>query len=162
MKLINMLTISETLADFAAKTTYDSLPDDVKHVTKRQILDSLGCGLGAVDISPLGKLLKSFIEDVGGRPESTLLGTKSKTSSLNATLYNTMLVRNLGMNDTYDKHDITHPSINIPGLLAIGEKSNVTPKDFMTAVALGYEVACRFCEVATPSLNEQGWFPNCF
>jgi 2-methylcitrate dehydratase len=157
-----MSTVSETLAEFAARITYDNLPDDVKHVTKRQILDSLGCGLGAVGHSHLAGLLKSFVEDLGGRPESTLLGTKSKTSCLNATLYNTMLVRNLGMNDTFDKQDITHASINIPALLAVGEKTNATPKEFMTAVALGYEVASRFCEVSNPSLNEQGWFPNCF
>lgn len=156
------MTIAETLAETATRLTYEDLPDDVKSFAKLVILDTLGCGIAGIGGSRARPLLKNMIDDIGGHPESTLFGTQERTSCLNATLYNTLLVRSLGLNDTYDSNEVIHPSINIPALLAIGEKEHSTTQDLLTAIILAYELSCRFCEIATPTLTEQGWFTNCF
>ena len=38
--------IMEQLVKFVMETTFDDLPEDLVHETKRTLLDCLGCGVG--------------------------------------------------------------------------------------------------------------------
>ncbi|MDQ3558907.1 MAG: MmgE/PrpD family protein [Pseudomonadota bacterium] len=47
-----MPNIAEQLAAYAAELSYDDLPAEVVHQTKRTILDTVGCAFGGFDSGP--------------------------------------------------------------------------------------------------------------
>jgi 2-methylcitrate dehydratase len=86
---------------------------------------------------------------------SSVIGLRKLTTPDLATFVNGILVRYLDYNDTYLSKEPAHPSDNIPAALAVGEAQGVSPRDFITAVATGYEVQCRLADAA--SLRAHGW-----
>ena len=59
------------------------------------------------------------------------------------------LVRYLDFNDSYlAKHETCHPSDNLGAVLAAGEYADCHGREFMTALAIAYQVQCRLSEVA--------------
>src|SRR5437763_4806852 len=141
------MTQVEQLAAFVVRKTYEDLSEEARHQLKIHILDALGCALGALEGSPI-KMLRSQIEDFGGRPLVTLIGG-GKTAPDRAALYNSALVRYLDYNDSYiAKKETCHPSDNLGAVLAASEYAQRSGKEFLTALALAYQVQCRLSDVA--------------
>ena len=67
------MTHVEQLAAFVVQAKYEDLSEQVGHQLKIRILDALGCALGALEGPPI-KMLRSQIEDFGGRPLVSLIG----------------------------------------------------------------------------------------
>ncbi|HET8838528.1 MAG TPA: MmgE/PrpD family protein, partial [Flavobacteriaceae bacterium] len=79
---------------------------------------------------------------------STLIGGK-KTAPDRAALFNSTLVRYLDFNDSYlAKNETCHPSDNIGSVLAAAEYADINGKNFLTALAIAYQVQCRLSDVA--------------
>ena len=57
--------VTQTLAEFAADITFDDLPREVVHQTKRLICDSIGCTLGGYS-SEKGRIVRDFVKSLGG------------------------------------------------------------------------------------------------
>jgi 2-methylcitrate dehydratase len=141
------MTQVEQLAAFAAHTKYEDISEDARQQLKIRIIDALGCAIGALDGPPL-KMLRAQIEDFGGKPLATLIGG-NKTAPDRAALYNSALVRYLDYNDSYiAKNETCHPSDNLGAVLAASEYAHQSGKEFMTALALAYQVQCRLSDVA--------------
>jgi 2-methylcitrate dehydratase len=147
-------SVSETLSQFASALTYEDLPDDVVLCAKRLLLDTLGCGLAGY-LSEPSRISRRLVRELGGRAESTIIGSGDKVHCSHAALANGVMVRCLDFNDVY--HGITpcHPSENIPVALAVAERQRGTGRDLLIAVVLGYEFQCRFTD-AIP-LDRLGW-----
>ena len=47
------MTLAEKLADYVHSTNYNVVPENVIHETKKRIIDSLGCGIGAFNEDPV-------------------------------------------------------------------------------------------------------------
>ena len=111
------------------------------------MLDSLACAVGALDGEPV-RLVRQQVEDFGGKPYCTLIGGR-RTSPDRAAFYNSALVRYLDFNDSYlAKYETCHPSDNLGAVLAASEYAGKTGKDFLTALAVAYQVQCRLSDVA--------------
>lgn len=149
-----METASEALSEFAVRLRYEDLSAEVLHKTKVMILDTLGCALGGY-LSEPSRITRSVLRGLGGRAESSIIGSGEKTSAPNAALANCVMVRYLDFMDYYFNLDISHPSENIPTALAVGEREHANGKDVLTAIVIGFEVQQRFAD-ALPLLR-QGW-----
>ena len=141
------MTQVEQLAAFAVQTRYEDLSEEARHQLKIHILDAFGCAFGAIEGPPI-KMLRSQLEDFGGRPLVSLIGG-DKTAPDRAALYNSALVRYLDYNDSYiAKKETCHPSDNLGAVLAASEYARSNGKEFLTALALAYQVQCRLSDVA--------------
>ncbi len=141
------MTQAEQLAAFVVRMTYEDLSEEARHQLKIHILDALGCAFGALEGPPI-KMLRTQLEDFGGRPLVTLIGG-GKTAPDRAAFYNSALVRYLDYNDSYiAKNETCHPSDNLGAVLAASEYARRNGKEFMTALALAYQVQCRLSDVA--------------
>src|SRR5438874_2763503 len=141
------MTQVEQLAAFVVRTKYEDLSENARQQLKVRILDALGCAFGALDGPPI-KMLQAQLEDFGGKPLVTLIGG-GKTAPDRAALYNSALVRYLDYNDSYiAKNETCHPSDNLGAILAASEYANRNGKEFLTALALAYQVQCRLSDVA--------------
>jgi len=149
-----MKTLAEQLAEYAVGLRFEELPGPVVHEVKRRVIDSIGCALGAWDAAPcaIARRVAARFSDERG---ATLLGTNHRAPADWAAFANGCLIRYLDYNDTYLSKEPAHPSDNISAALAVAEAENSSGGEFIAAVALAYELQCRFCDAT--SLRARGW-----
>lgn len=141
------MTYAQNLAQFVARSSFDRLSKPALLQLKIRVLDALGCAMGALGGPPVA-LIRKHTEDFGGRPLATLIGG-GKTSPDRAAFYNSALIRYLDFNDSYlAKGETCHPSDNIGAILAASEYAGQRGREFLTALAVAYQVLCRLCDAA--------------
>jgi len=155
--------VARELAKYATSLTFQDLPPDVIHQTKRLVLDTLGCAIGGYD-SEANRAIQELIKELGHPEETTVFGSGLKTSCLNAALVNGVMVRYLDYNDTaFILQGETyrtgyHPSEVIPPILALGERQHLSGRDVITAIVVGYDLSISFLEgVIGPGMEKKGW-----
>ena len=147
-------TLAHQLADYACALRYEDLSKDVVHEVKRRVIDSLGCALGAWKEEPCA-IARKVASDFSAKQGSTILGATHKAPPDWAAFANGCCIRYFDYNDTYLSKEPAHPSDNISAALAIAESIRADGRELITAIALAYEVQCRFCDAA--SIRARGW-----
>jgi len=141
------MTQAEQLASFIVNASYEGLSTAARQQLKIRVLDALGCAIGAIDGEPI-RLIRKQIKDFGGSKKCTLIGGL-QTSPDRASFYNSALVRYLDFNDSYlAKNETCHPSDNLGAVLSASEYANRSGREFLTALAVAYQVQCRLSDVA--------------
>jgi 2-methylcitrate dehydratase len=147
-------TLAHQLAEYACALRFEDLSRNVIHEVKRRIIDSLGCALGAWKEEPC-VIARKVASDFSARQGSTIIGTNHKAPPDWAAFANGCCIRYFDYNDTYLSKEPAHPSDNISAALAVAESVGATGRELITAIALAYEVQCRFCDAA--SIRARGW-----
>jgi 2-methylcitrate dehydratase PrpD len=145
---------TEVLADYVARARYENLPPDVVNHSKKCVADTLACGLGGRK-SLEGDVLIDMMKEIGGKPEATVIGDKTRLSFMQAAQVNRVLTNMLDYDDTLMK--VGHMStVLVPVALAVGEHVNASGRDIINALVLGYEVIIRIRDAVNPS-EEAYW-----
>src|SRR5580658_6299485 len=133
----------ERIAAFAAAARPERLTNNTRRLFKRNILDSLSCAIAALPGRPFRALREQFGEyRAPGR--CTLIGG-GKTSADQAAFFNSSLVRYVDLLDSYMAvSGLCHPSDNFGTILAAAEQVSASGEQFMLALAVAYEIQCRF------------------
>jgi 2-methylcitrate dehydratase len=147
-------TLAHQLADYACALRFEDLSKSVVHEVKRRVIDSLGCALGAWTAEPCA-IARNVASDFSATQGSTIMGTTHKAPPDWAAFANGCCIRYFDYNDTYLSKEPAHPSDNIAAALAVAESVGATGRELITAIALAYEVQCRFCDAA--SIRSRGW-----
>jgi 2-methylcitrate dehydratase len=135
--------VVDDLGEFvvAADTVY--LPDGAETLMRRNVLDSIGCAIAALDGETV-RAVREQVESVGGAPHATLIGGR-RSSVDQAALFNSVAVRYVDLLDTYlSPGGLCHPADNFGALLSVAESAGATGDEFVLALAVAYEVQCRF------------------
>ena len=148
---------TEYLSDYAFRLRYTDLSPDAIHQAKRTLIDTLGCGIGALDGEP-AVVARRIASRSQGNPPARLLGTRQRTSMDMAAFANTALVRYLDCNDTYAAKGTGHPSDMIPAVLAAAEGRGADGRAVTTAIVLAHEVFCRMADEVPLKGWDQGLF----
>jgi 2-methylcitrate dehydratase len=136
-------TAVEQIAAFTSKAQPSHLTAETRALLKRNILDSVGCAIAALPGAPFRALRDQFAEYRSGR-SCTLIGG-GKTAPDQAALFNSGLVRYVDLLDSYmSPGGLCHPSDNFGAILAAAEHAKASGEDFMLALAVAYEIQCRF------------------
>src|ERR1700704_140680 len=147
-------TLAHQLAHFACSLNFEDLSKNVVHEVKRRLVDSLGCALGAWNEEPC-TIARNVVSDFSAKHGATVFGTSHKAPPDWAAFANGCCIRYFDYNDTYLSKEPAHPSDNFSAVLAVGESVGATGPELITAIALAYEVQCRFCDAA--SIRARGW-----
>jgi 2-methylcitrate dehydratase len=141
------MAMLDELASFVVSAEYRALSEAARIQAKIRVLDSLACAIAAKDAEPI-RQIAALNTEFGGSPHCTLIGGGC-TAPDRAAFYNSALVRFLDFNDSYlAKGETCHPSDNLGAVLAASEFIGGTGKDFLTALAVAYQVQCRLSDVA--------------
>jgi 2-methylcitrate dehydratase len=133
----------EHIAVFTASVRPEHLGSNVRQLFKRNILDSLGCAIAGLQGGPFQMLREQF-EEYRSPGRCTLIGG-GQTSPDQAALFNSSLVRYVDLLDSYmAKGGLCHPSDNFGTMLAAAEQAGASGEEFMLALAVAYEIQCRF------------------
>jgi 2-methylcitrate dehydratase PrpD len=139
---IRRSSISGDLAAFVVDRDFDGLPPDVVHATKRLILDTLACIVGAAGTEP-GKLLLDLHAELGGRPDSSLATRNARVACTNAVYAHAQMANVLDADETFEAAHFA--GVIVSTALAVAEMTGATGKELIAAVAVGYDVAGRIC-----------------
>src|ERR1700724_1908085 len=146
MKNSTYASTVNAIAGFADRAVSTSLKPDARKLYKRNILDSLGCAISALPGAPFAALREQFAEYRSGG-SCTLIGC-GKTAPDQAALFNSGLGRYVDLLDSYmSPGGLCHPSDNFGAILAAAEHAKASGEDFMLALAVAYEIQCRFTAV---------------
>lgn len=141
------MTQVEMLAGFVERARFADLSIAAVEQLKIRVLDTIAVALGALDAGPIGAVRKLTAE-LGGRPISTLIGG-GRTAPDRAAFFNGALSRYLDFMDSYlAEGETCHPSDNLGAVLAAAEMRQATGADFLTALAVAYQVHTRLSDVA--------------
>jgi 2-methylcitrate dehydratase PrpD len=139
------------LASYMVSARDRSLPPDVLLDTKHRILDTLGAMISGTRLDP-GEMAIQFVRAQGGTPEASVVGTDIKTSAINAALANGMFAH-ADETDDVDPFTKAHPGAGVvPAAVAVAEWEQRSGMELLRAVALGYDVGCRFVVALGPDL----------
>jgi len=135
--------VVDDLAGFVVGAGQADLAGRSRAMLKRNVLDSIACALGSLD----GELIagiREHTEQFSGRPTATLVGG-GRVSVDQAAFFNAVLVRYPDLLDTYlTVGGLCHPADNFGAILAVAEHVNAGGAEFLLALAVAYEVQCRF------------------
>ncbi len=137
-----MKTPTDDVLRFIHRTTWEDLPPEVQHQSKRCLLDALGA-LIAGTAAPVSRLMAQIAREQFGGDAATILVDGSRTSLVGAALANGFAANALDIDDGF-RPVKGHPGTCIlPVILAAGEQADPTGAEFLAAFVVGYETAIR-------------------
>src|SRR6185295_12874090 len=138
------------VARYMAAARQQPLPPEVLRETRHRVLDTVAAIVSGSRLKP-GEMAIRFVQSQGGTPEASVLTTRIRTSAINAALINAMFAH---ADETDDFEPVTkaHPGCAaVPAALAVGERDNRSGQDLLRAVALGYDLGCRWLMALGPN-----------
>ena len=140
---------AEGIAKFAVRTTYGDLTPERRERLKVSVVDSLGCAITALGVPPIVACLEQTKQFGGSDARCTLIGG-GKANVVYAAQYNTALVRYIDFMDSYPGgQELCHPSDNFGSVLAACEYAGRSGREFLTALAVAYQVESTLTSNAT-------------
>ncbi len=147
--------LADRLADYADRISFSDLDSATVERVKSHLIDTLGCGIAALDEPPVRICRDVALASAGGA--SSVIGAGKRSSPDLASFANGAAFRYYDLNDSYTSPTAgtVHPSDHFAPCLAIAEAERANGQQFMTAIVLAYEINCRLTDAfdAAP----RGW-----
>lgn len=148
--------VTRRLAAFVAGLRYDDLPGPVVSMSRRLLLDGLGCLLTGTTTPP-AKSVAAVARELGGADHCTIFPGRTRGSVRDAAFVNGIALYSVGLNDVHVPAE-AHPGASvIPVVLAIGEWKNLSGRELITAMVAGYELVGRVGRAILPTHRRRGF-----
>lgn len=145
-----------TMAELVAKTQYESLSSEVVKQAKNCILDLVGVALAAAN-SKLGQMALELAQEMGTVQESSVWGNGEKLSSTAAVFVNAMRGHIIDMDDGHRFGAVHMGVITVPVAIALAEKEDLTGRELIEAIVVGYEIGVRLGAFINPGHLKRGF-----
>jgi 2-methylcitrate dehydratase PrpD len=143
--------VTARLARYMVAARELALPEAVMVECKHRILDTFGAMVSGSRMNP-GVMAVKYVRSLGGEQQASVIGTDFRTTAVNAALANAMCAH---ADETDDVEPVTkaHPGSSVvPAALVVAEKEGRSGQEFIRAVTLGYDLACRLLMALGPDL----------
>lgn len=148
--------LTRALVAHALALRGDRIPPEALVVARHCLLDWIGVTLAGWQEAPVRILLAELNEE-GGRPAATLIGSGARTSAQNAALINGTAGHALDFDDVHLASRV-HPSAPLfPAILASAECCGASGRQVLEAFLAGVEVQSRIAAFMGESHYRQGW-----
>ncbi|HEX6080076.1 MAG TPA: MmgE/PrpD family protein, partial [Methylomirabilota bacterium] len=135
-------SVARRIARFVSGLRWEQVPAAVTGRAGLLALDTLGSCLASCR-EDFGRAVLDAAEQLGGAPESTLVGRKSRVSAASAVLANGTLAHGLDFDDTREDAIVHTGCVAVPTALAVGEAVGASGRAALEAMIAGVEVMCR-------------------
>jgi len=151
------LGATKKISSFIAETAFSHFPESAVSASKRVLLDYVSVTVAGYNNGIISRPLDRLYAGLGGREESTYIGSNRKVPAIHAALLNGVNGHALDLDDGHRRAK-GHPGVAvIPATLAACELVDCSGKELITAVILGYEVFIRLGTVLNPILFDRGF-----
>lgn len=132
--------LSILIAHHVAKARFERLPTAAVEGARKTILDTIGVCLAASGQEPAVREVVGFVQESGGRQESTILGFGGRVPAMMAALANGAMAHGLDYDDQTPWGQHAASSL-LPAVLAVAERhGGISGGDLLTAVAVGQDL----------------------
>lgn len=129
---------TDAFARYASDFRLNLVPKSVRQQARAVVPNTLGAMLAAASPRyPIGQLLGGFVERSGGTPEATLVGRGTRSSIVQAALYNGTLGYYCDVESHHPGAIMHGPAIVVPTSLAMGEARGLSGAAWLAAVEDG-------------------------
>ena len=150
------VTLTKTLCGRLAAARFGDLPGGAVHQARRGVLDWIGCALAGSGHKTVSTLI-DVLQEVGGRPQATVLGRELKLGLRDAPLANGLMGHVLDFDDTHMGGVVLHASSPVlAALFSLAERTGATGAELMLAYAVGFEAGVR-AGWSAPGHHKGGW-----
>ncbi|MEN6329337.1 MAG: MmgE/PrpD family protein [Methanobacteriaceae archaeon] len=143
---------TDEMAHFIQDAKYKDLSPGVVEQAKLCFLDFLGVSL-AGSRSRSGEIMRSIINSEG---PSTIIGG-SKASASDASLVNGVSAHSLDLDDGHRLAQLHPGACVIPAALSLAESEELSGREFLVALVVGYQVAVSLGIMVNPSHRNIGF-----
>lgn len=140
------MNITRRLAEFCHETANNGVPKEVENQARVCLADALHAILLALS-SKTSVLLNEYIKTKGQRGSSSMAG-QGLTDPETAALFNSCLAAVHEIDDVHFDTSLHPGAAIVPAALACAELSGAPVERFLTAIAIGYEIAVRLSRAA--------------
>ena len=155
------MEITQTLARYVANLGYESIPDDVKRISRRAIIDTVGCAI-AGSTEPAATIATDLARQDGGNPRATVIGAARhgkgeplRIPAASAAMVNAIAGHAL---DYDDVNPMGHPSVPVCfTAIAAAEDAGARGRDLITAYVAGVELQTKINRAFSESHYLHGW-----
>lgn len=148
---------TQALADFAATTTYDDLPERVIEDAKQAILDWFGSMLAGALEQPAR--IASAVAHLLGASDDAALFPVDRSSAAGAAFANGVASHILEFDDVHKGSTLHGAAPILPAAFAVAERERADGHALLRAAVLGYEAGLRVGEAVNPS-HYTFWHPT--
>ena len=154
--------ITSRLASFVVDTTFSDMPSNVIQMSKQMMLNSTASGLAASAETEVDTIIQ-FVEEMGGKPECTIMGRDIRSSPLGAALTNAVMMDLPDYEGAVRRRGSSSSRVVSPAVMALGERMAMPGREVLVAFALGCEVATKvgaagdLDELIRPRMVGYGW-----
>jgi 2-methylcitrate dehydratase PrpD len=148
------------LADYVATALDRELPADIVARMKLHVLDTLGAIVSGSRLKP-GNLAARYVESLGGKPQSMVIGTDIMTSAVNAALANAMAAHADETDDTNPAGPVHLGCAGLTAGLATAELTGRSGQDLLRATAVAYDVGARMASALGIGEEPRRHSPSC-
>jgi 2-methylcitrate dehydratase PrpD len=147
----------QRIAHWSSALSYDVVPDEVRSVTRRCLIDTLGVTLAGVRTN-VGERSRKFACTVGAPGHASVVGEQSRLAAPMAAFANAVAAHALDFDDNSYAGVVHGSAVIIPAALAIAETVNASGVDLMTAIVAGSEAEYALGVAVTSTLYDRGWW----
>jgi 2-methylcitrate dehydratase PrpD len=152
-------TITATLIEHAFAIAARPLPSDVVEAGRHTLLDWHATAISGA-YEPVVALLIAEAREQGGDPVARIVLHDDRMSASHAALINATAADALDFSDlNVAMHGHSGPAV-VATALALGERTNASGADVLTAIVIGVELECRVGVLIADALLARGFHPT--
>jgi len=150
------MNISQKFADWINKTHYYKLPPESIGLVKDAFIDTIGVTIAGAQ-EPVSSKIRDFARTNSAKGRSPAFTSGDKFNSASAGLVNATMAHALDFDDL-NPTTKSHPSaVLVPAILAVGEETDSTGEDLITAYVIGLEIIAKIGNLLGIGHYDQGW-----
>lgn len=131
-------TAVSVIGEYAANRRYEDLSELTVTRARQVLLDFIGTMIGGYQ-TELGQLAADYAAGMLPGDDATIVGAGRRSTTEGAAWANAVMGKFLGMDDSHRTAGHVASQL-VPAALALGEKRRLSGRQFVTALAVGYDV----------------------
>jgi 2-methylcitrate dehydratase PrpD len=153
------MTVSRTLADFAARLHLADVPAAVSERARYLALDALGIAL-ASSRSDFARIALAGMQAIGDRGDNEVIGMGAPLPLRDAILMNGLLVHGLDYDDTYLPGSIHLCATSVPAAFGMAAHRHASGRELLAALIVGLEAGARISQAGRGNIHKAGFHPT--
>jgi 2-methylcitrate dehydratase PrpD len=152
-------SVSDAIAAHVVAASFDSMPPTAVHAARRALLDTLGVMQAATGLSADAL---AYRQHVSGQAQGIcrIFGSLQRSGPADAAFANGALAHALDFGDCFDAGPAHPHAALVPALIAFADmRSSTTLGEFLCALAVGGDFACRLSLAPARPYEAGGWYP---
>ena len=151
-----MTGVTQALARYIVNARPADVPAPVEREAKRCLLHWIGCSIGGSREASVEVALAA-VQDIAGTGAASVLGRSEKLDLAHAAFINGVSADVLSFSDTHPATLIHAGGVIGSAALAAAERTPTSGRDFLNALVVGFETACRVGLAIYPWHYNRGW-----